>query len=299
MAKIGFFGLGNMGRGMAARLIAAGHELSVWNRTAARAEELVAQGARAAPTPAAAARGAVALFAMLADDLASRAVWLGPGGALEAAQDGALVIECSTLSAAWVEELAAAAEARGLGYIDCPVTGLPEAAAAGQLTLLVGAATPALAAARPYLEALASELIHFGATGAGTTYKLIVNLMGAVQIAGTAEAMAMADKAGLDLGQVAEALGRGQAASPQVIRTAGRILADDHGKNILFAGRLRLKDAAYGVALAQALGLEAPLGATATALYRQLVERGLGDLNDSGVIRVLEAGGLEAASESR
>jgi 3-hydroxyisobutyrate dehydrogenase len=287
MARIGFLGLGNMGRGMAARLLAAGHELRVWNRTAARAEDLVRDGAEAAETPAAAAAGAAAVFAMLADDAASNAVWLGPSGALDAMTAGAHVVECSTLSTAWVSELTAAAATRGLRYIDCPVTGLPDAAAAGKLTLLVGADDDDLAAARPLLDTIGQDLIHFGPAGAGTAYKLTVNLMGAVQIAGAAEGFAMAAAAGLDLAQVADALAKGQAASPQVIRTAGRITADDHAENVVFAGRLRLKDAAYGVRLARALGLAAPLGSAAERLYARMVERGLGELNDSGVVRLL------------
>lgn len=287
MARIGFLGLGNMGRGMAARLLAAGHELLVWNRSAERAEDLVQDGAEAAATPAIAAAGAAAVFAMLADDAASKAVWLGPSGALDAMSSGAHVVECSTLSTAWVGELSQAAEARGLRYIDCPVTGLPDAAAAGKLTLLVGADADDLAAVRPLLDAIGQDFIHFGPAGAGTAYKLTVNLMGAVQIAGAAEGLAMAAAAGLDLAQVMDALAKGQAASPQVIRTAGRITADDHAENVVFAGRLRLKDTAYGVRLARALGLAAPLGSAAERLYARMVERGLGELNDSGVVRLL------------
>ena len=284
MAVVGFLGLGNMGGPMAARLVGAGAEVRVWNRTASRAEALA--GASLVASPGEAAAGAEAVFAMLADDAASRAVWLGADGALAAMAAGALAIECSTLSAGWVAELASAAAARGLGYVDCPVTGLPAAAAAGELTLLVGAAPATLAAAKPLLDAVSREIIHFGPTGAGTAFKLIVNLMGAVQIAGLAEGMAMPARAGLDLSLVAEAIRKGQAASPQVVRAAGRVLADDHEDPVLFAGRLRLKDAAYGVDLADRLAIEAPLGATAVGLYRRMVEGGLGEINDSGVVRV-------------
>lgn len=290
MARIGFLGLGNMGAGMAKRLIAPGHELRVWNRTAERAKAVAAVGARAVASPAEAAAGADAVFAMVADDAASAAVWQGGDGALQSLPQGALAIECSTLSAAWVAELAGAAAARGLRYLDCPVTGLPEAAAVGRLTLLVGAAATDLEAARPYLDRLAESVIHFGPVGAGTAYKLTVNLMGAVQIAGVAEGLAMAAAAGLDLVQVAEALAQGQAASPQVVRTARRIVADDHDADVVFAARLRRKDAAYGVRLARRLGLTAPLGATAEQLFADMVAAGLGELNDSGVVRLLGAG---------
>ena len=157
---------------------------------------------------------------MLADDEASRTFWLGDNGALAAMAPGALAIECSTLSAGWVEALAAAARAREIAYLDCPVTGLPAAVAAGELTLLVGGSdeTRARARARQWLDPISNDIIHFGA---GTAYKLLVNLMGAVQIAGAAEGMAMAKRAGLDAALVVEALAKGQAASPQVVRAAG------------------------------------------------------------------------------
>ena len=288
MGTTAFLGLGNMGIGMAARLIDAGHDVRVWNRGPGKAVPLAARGAHVAANPADAAAGADAVFAMLADDEASRAVWRGAAGALEAMAPGALAIECSTLSAGWVAELAAAAKSRGLDYVDCPVTGLPTAAAAGELTLLVGAPPETLAKVRPWLDALAADMIHFGAVGTGSAYKLMVNLMGAVQIAGVAEGMAIAVRAGLDPALVAEAIAKGQAASPQVVRAAGRIVADDHEDPVLFAGRLRLKDARYGADLAARLGIEAPLGQAAVELYRRMVDGGRGEINDSGVVRVFE-----------
>jgi 3-hydroxyisobutyrate dehydrogenase len=288
MAQMAFLGLGRMGEGMAGRLRAAGHSLTVYNRTAAKAEPLRRQGAAAADTPRAAVTGAEAIFAMVGDDAASRAVWLGADGALAGAPaPGAFAIECSTLSRDWVTELSQAAAARGLRYIDCPVTGLPAAAAAGELTLLVGAAPADLAAAEPLLRPLCREMLRFGEVGAGTAYKLIVNLMGAVQIAATAEALLLAERAGLDLDQVVAALAKGQAASPQVVRNSRLMRRGDHDRDVAFSGRLRLKDARYGVQLAQALGVEVPLGRSAAGAFQRLVDRGLGELNESKVIDVL------------
>jgi 3-hydroxyisobutyrate dehydrogenase len=287
VARVGVIGLGRMGRGMAGRLLAAGHEVAVHNRTPGRDGALVAAGARRAGSPAQAAAHADAVLAMVSDDDASRAVWDGPDGVLTCPElrPGALAIECSTLSPDRVGELAAAARESGLRYLDCPVTGLPDAAAAGALTLLVGADDADLAAARPLLDPLGTELIHFGPVGAGTAYKLIVNLMGAVQIAGAAEGLAMAERAGLDLHQVARALANGQAASPQVVRNARRMAEGDHD-DVVFSGHLRRKDADYGVRLAAALGLEAPFGRTALAGLDALVADGLGDRNESSVIEV-------------
>lgn len=272
---------------MAGRLLAAGHEVVVFNRTRAKADAVVRAGAGRAGSPRQAADGAAAVFVMVSDDHASRSVWHGPDGVLAAdAEPGALAVECSTLSHDWVLELAAAARGRGLRFLDCPVTGLPDAAATGRLTLLVGADRADLAAAEPLLAPLAVERLHFGPVGAGTAYKLIINLMGAVQIASTAEGMALAERAGLDLEQVARAIASGQAASPQVVRNSRRMAEGDHARDVVFSGRLRRKDAGYALVLAEKLGLAAPLGRAALDGLDRLLAAGLGDQNESVIIDV-------------
>ena len=287
MSKLAFLGAGRMGHGMASRLLAAGHDVTVYNRTPGRAGPLIGAGARPAASPRNAADGADAVFVMVSDDQASRSVWQGMDGVLAAdLAPGAFAIECSTLSRDWVLELASAAGARGLRYLDSPVTGLPDAAAAGTLTLLIGADGAELEAARPLLEPLCADLVHFGPVGTGTAYKLIINLMGAVQIAAAAEGMALAERAGLDLEQVADAIAAGQAASPQVVRNSRRMAAGDHDRNIVFSGRLRRKDAAYALRLAETLDLAAPFGRTALDGLDRLLADGLGDQNESSVIEV-------------
>jgi 3-hydroxyisobutyrate dehydrogenase len=285
MARIAFLGLGRMGSGMASRLLDAGHDLVVWNRTPERASALAADGARRVRTPAEAAADVDAVVAMVSDDDASRAVWLAPDGVLAGRpRPGTLAIECSTLSYDWVLELSATVRDARLRYLDCPVTGLPDAAAAGRLTLLVGAAPDDLEAAGPVLAPLADEVLHFGTVGAGTAYKLIVNLMGAVQIAGAAEGLALAERAGLDLQQVASALAGSQAASPQVVRNSRRMV--DATPDVVFSGRLRRKDTAYALRLAQRLGLAAPFGRVALDGLDALLAAGLGDANESSIIEV-------------
>src|SRR5262249_48633083 len=141
--------------GMAARLLHTGHTVTVYNRTTAKADPLVSEGARLASTAREACEGVDAVIAMTADDDASRAVWLGDDGILAGdPAPHAFAVECSTLSHDWVLELSAAAAKRGLRYVDAPVTGLPGAAAAGDLTLLVGAAVDDLEACRPLLSVL-------------------------------------------------------------------------------------------------------------------------------------------------
>jgi 3-hydroxyisobutyrate dehydrogenase len=268
VAKIAFLGLGRMGVGMASRFVGAGHRVVVWNRTKARAADLLAAGALWAGTPAEAAADADAAFAMLADDVASRRAWLAPeDGALTRLSPGAFVVECSTISYAHVLVLAAAAKTQGLRYIDCPVTGLPNAAAAGDLILLVGAAQADLDAARPLLAPICKAIHHFGPVGAGSGYKLMINLMGSVQIAALAEGLALAQRLGLDRNAVVAAIESGAAASPQVVRYCRPMMERTFSNNPTFTTELRHNDASYGVALANAMGVPAPLGEAATAWW--------------------------------
>jgi 3-hydroxyisobutyrate dehydrogenase len=285
--NIAFIGLGRMGAAMASRLLATGHSVTVYNRTLAKADPLVRAGARLARTPLEACDHADAIISMTADDVASRAIWLGPNGVLSAnLSPKAFALECSTLSYDWVMELSAAAAGRGLRYLDVPVTGLPEAAAAGALTLLIGAADEDLQDCRPLLEVLSQRIYHFGPIGAGTAYKLIVNMLGAVQIASAAESMAIAERAGLDLAVVADAIASGQAASPQVIRNTRRIVDGNHDRDVVFTPALRLKDVRYALSLARKLSIGSPFGTLASDLFQKLIEQGDAQANESKIIEV-------------
>jgi 3-hydroxyisobutyrate dehydrogenase len=286
--RIAFLGLGKMGAGMASRLIAAGHALSVYNRTAERTAPFAKLGARVAASPSSAAQKADIIIGMTADDESSRAMWLGDQGALSTENvPHALAIECSTLSHDWVLELAGKVRERRFRYVDSPVTGLPEAAATGTLTLLVGAEAADLDVARPIFASLATRVLHFGAVGQGTAYKLMVNLLGAVQIASAAEATLLAQKSGLDMKLVADAVASGQAASPQVVRNVRRFVAGDHGTNINFTPALRLKDVEYALRLAKKLGVDCPFGEVAAGLYRKLCAQGGARDNESRIIEAL------------
>jgi 3-hydroxyisobutyrate dehydrogenase len=149
MTRVAFIGLGKMGAGMASRLLDAGHELSVYNRTAAKADSLVTHGARLASSAKEACAGAGAVLCMVSDDVASRAIWVGDDGILTSQlAPEALAIECSTLSHGWVMDLAARASDRGLRYIDSPVTGLPADAAAGALAVQIASAAEGMALAK-------------------------------------------------------------------------------------------------------------------------------------------------------
>jgi 3-hydroxyisobutyrate dehydrogenase len=295
MARVAFIGLGRMGSGMARRLLDGGHQLRVFNRTESRADDLLRRGALRCATPREACEGVDAVVSMVADDQASRAIWHGAAGVLAAQfAPAAFAIECSTLSYDWVLELSAGATRQGMRYLDAPVTGLPESAAAGELTLLLGAHPEDLDAARPLLASLSQRILHFGQVGTGTAYKLLVNMLGAVQIASAAETMAIAEKVGLDLGMVADALATGQAASPQVIRNTRRIADGHHDRDILFTPQLRLKDVEYGLTLARKFAIGSPFGRLAGELFRELCALHQRPTHESKIIDVAR---LQAAQD--
>lgn len=145
----------------------------------------------------------------------------------------------------------------------------------------MGAAEEDLAVARPLLAPLAERLLHFGPVGAGTVYKLMINLVGAVQIGSAAEGMALAERAGLPLSAVVDAIALGQAASPQVVRNTRRMAAGDHEQNVVFTPALRLKDVEHALELGRRLGQETPFGDVAADLLRRLCAQGFADVNES------------------
>jgi 3-hydroxyisobutyrate dehydrogenase-like beta-hydroxyacid dehydrogenase len=288
MPHVAFIGLGRMGHGMAGRYLDSGFTLAVWNRSRAKADDLIVRGARWAATPADAARDADAIVTMVADDAASRAVWTGKDGITETARKGALAIECSTVSHRHAIALAQELAARGLHYIDCPVTGLPDAAAAGKLTLLVGAEANDLEAARPFLAPLGATIRHFGPVGAGTVFKLINNLMGAVQIASLAEGLRIAEQAGLDMALVQQSLASGAVASPQVVRHSARMVARDFA-GASFTAALRHKDASYALALAKNLGLDLSVARAALDIYARAAAH-MPDDDEGRLIEMIKSG---------
>jgi 3-hydroxyisobutyrate dehydrogenase len=295
MKCVAFLGLGRMGAAMASRLLAVGYGVTVYNRTPSRAEALVDAGAKLAATARAACDGVDAVIAMTADDVSAKAMWLGADGALAAElAPRTPAIECSTVSHDWAVTLGRRVTERGWRYLDAPVTGLPAAAAAGELTLLVGADAGDLEAARALLETLATRVLHFGPVGAGTAYKLAINLIGAVQIASAAEGLALAERAGLDLGAVADAVETSQAASPQVVRNTRRMADGEFTRDVPFTPILRLKDIDYALRLAETLGIATPFGSAARDAFARLIELGAGTDHESRIIEVARA---TAASE--
>jgi 3-hydroxyisobutyrate dehydrogenase len=286
---IAFLGLGIMGSAMARRLIDQGYELAVWNRNAARAASVVRAGARLAATPADAARGADTVIAMLADDQASREVWMGSAGALPAMEAGALAIDSSTLTVEWMRELGAAAAARGIGFLDAPVTGSKKQAEEGVLNFLVGGEASQVERAGPLFAGMGRGHVHVGPTGSGALLKLINNFMCGVQIASLAEALAMAERSGLDTQVAAQVLSNGSPGSPLVKMLAERMVKRDYTPNFLLP--LMVKDLDYAIATFAGQGIELRDAHAARDRFLAAVEAGYQHQDMSVVIEVLRRAG--------
>lgn len=282
---VAFLGLGIMGAGMARRLLGAGFTVTAWNRHRARGEPLAAAGARIADTPRAAAAEADVIVAMLADDGASRAVWLGPDGALAGAQRGAVAVECSTLTVEWVKELARAAGAAGLELVDAPVTGSKGPAAAGELNFLVGATPAALARVQPVLRPMSRSITHLGPTGSGALVKLANNFLSGVQVAAFAEALAWLERSGVDRAKALAIITEGAPGSPIVKLMHARMSTPDYTPNFFL--RLMAKDLGYAMEESGRAGLELKTAAAALERFQSAVASGYGDQDMAAVVEPL------------
>jgi 3-hydroxyisobutyrate dehydrogenase len=283
MKRIAFLGLGIMGAAMARRLLEHGHELVVWNRNPERAAALVRAGARLAASPAEAARGADAVIAMVSDDAASRAVWLGDTGALPAMTRGALAIDSSTLTVEHMRELAAQAASRGVDFLDAPVTGSKPQAEQGVLNFLVGGDATAVERAAPLFAVMGRGHVHLGGAGSGALLKLINNFMCGVQLASLGEALGMAERSGLDLRRTADVIAGGSPGSPIVKMVVERMVARDYTPNFLVP--LMIKDLTYALQTFAAEGIDL---ADARAARDRFLEAAAAGYEDKDIAAVVE-----------
>jgi 3-hydroxyisobutyrate dehydrogenase len=285
MPRIAVLGLGAMGSRMAARLIAAGHDVIVWNRSPGPAALLALSGASIASTPRAAAAGADIALSMVRDDDASRAVWLDPDmGALAALPAGAVAIESSTLAPDTARALAAAGAARGVPVLDAPVAGSRPQAEAGQLIFLVGGDAPTLDRVREVLLAMGGAVHHAGPAGAGMAIKLAVNAMLAVQVAALAELSGMLAAQGLDAARAADILGATPVASPAAKGALASMVAGAYAPN--FPVALAEKD----MGLVDAVARVSPVSHAARNVLRQAAEAGYGHEHLTAVRKLYAAG---------
>lgn len=288
MSDIAFLGLGAMGCRMATRLLEAGHRVTVWNRTRARTEPLIAAGARAAELPREAAAGAELVFSMLRDVDASRQVWLDPEtGAIGGLAANSIAVECSTVTAQWVRQLAQAASGVGAGFVEAPVAGSRPQAEAGQLIFVAGGASDVLERVRPVLAAMGGAVHHAGDIGAGATVKLAVNGMLAVQAALLVDLWGFMTRSGMDPAAGMAVLQEVPVTSPAAKGLLGAMLARRFEPQ--FPVELVEKDLGYLLGDEPAThGRNMPVVAGARQRYAAAMAAGLGHDNISGIVRLLD-----------
>ena len=283
--RIAFLGLGIMGGGMARNLLAKGFPLTVFNRNADKAKTFAAEGAQIAASPREAAAQSDVVISMVADDNASRALWLGENGALAVAKPGTTCIECSTVTVNWVRELAAAAGQKQCALLDAPVTGSKIQAAAGELNFLVGGDSAALEKARPVLAAMSKGIVHLGPTGSGALVKLVNNFVCGVQVASLAEALAMIERSGLDRAKSLEVLANGAPGSPLFKAVSVRMTAPDFTPNFLLA--LMAKDLGYAIAEGEKCSVKLSTAAAALTQFQRAIAAGHAQKDMSAVVEPL------------
>ena len=280
--KIALLGLGLMGSGMAGRLLDAGYPLTVWNRTPDKTQALADRGAKVAQSPRQAVAGATVVISMLSDVPVCRDVWLGRGEAILGAAPGTVLVESSTITVEWIEELDRAAKEHGCELVDAPVTRSKPQAAAGQLLFLAGGSTAALDSITPILKAMGRDVVHVGPVGSGARLKLINNFLSGSQVAALAEALSLIERSGLDAQKALGVLTEGAPGSPLVKLLSGRMVAREYEPN--FVLRLMAKDLRYAVSEADHQGLDLDMGRAALRVFEHAISAGQGEDDMSAVV---------------
>jgi 3-hydroxyisobutyrate dehydrogenase len=290
--RIGFIGLGTMGNAMAGRLLDAGLELTVHNRTRDRELPLAERGARRAATPREAAEGADVLITIVSDTPDVEAVLFGEGGAVEGLAPGAVVLDMSTIAPSATRGFAERLAARGVALLDAPVSGGSEGAQRGTLAIMVGGDAAALERVRGVLDVLGSSVTHVGASGAGQVVKAMNQVIIAGTYAAVAEGVALAMAAGVDVDVALCAVSGGAAGSWVLSHRAGNMVRNDYPLG--FRVRLHRKDLGIALGTAREAGVPLPVTAYVEQLETGLIRRGHGDDDVSAIARaVREAAGLD------
>lgn len=286
MERVGFIGLGIMGRGMAANLLKAGFAVTIWNRTIKRMEELVAQGAHAGANPADVARRSDMIVVCVSDTADVREVVLGEQGILYGARPGSLVIDCSTISPQATKEISAALAQNGIYMLDAPVSGGSEGAAKGTLSIMVGGDAEQFERAKPVFQAMGKTITHIGGTGAGQTVKLVNQVLVVGNCLAMCEALMLAQAGGVDLQKTYDAISQGAAGSWMFANRAPQIIHRDWRPG--FTIDLQEKDLRLVMDAADELGVPLPGTALIFQLYRTLQAQGLGDEGNHALVKALE-----------
>lgn len=286
MEKIGFIGLGIMGRGMAINLVKAGYPVTVYNRTKLKVEELVSMGATSAATPKEAAEGADVVIAILADPPAVDKVVLGPEGVIAGLGEGAVLIDASTVDPATTAREAQAAAKKGASFIDSPVAGSKQASLDGELIAMVGGPTDVLERCRPIFDVVCKKVIYAGESGSGTDLKLVFNLFVSHMGAALAEGLVLGTKAGLDPNIIIETLMAGVVGSRFYEWKGGCIINRDFTTH--FSTRLMHKDLNLIMKSAYDLNIPLPVTAAVKELYGDAKTSGSSEEDFCSVVKAIE-----------
>lgn len=280
---VGLIGLGLMGRPMGINLLKAGYPLTVWNRTASRAGELLAAGAKLAKSPEEVAAACDFLLTIVSDPPALEEVLWGPGGAMKSLQRGSIYVDSSTVSPALARKIASGCAERGVRFLDAPVTGGDWGARKGELVFMIGGDAETLKEAEPILSVMGKKLFHLGPNGAGQTIKLAMNAILALQVDALAEALALVTRAGIPGEKLVEVMQSSMARSGVLDVKAPNLLKDQYVPS--FPLRLMHKDLGLALDLANQLGVALPATAAAREIYNAVKGDAKEDLDYSAVMR--------------
>lgn len=287
--KLGFIGIGLMGRPMTLRLLAAGYKVSVWNRSPEKLAPVVAKGAIAKASPAEVARYADIVMMCVTDQKSVEQVLFGAGGVAEGAAEGKIVIDFSSIAPASAREYAARLEALGVGYIDAPVSGGTPGAEQGTLAIMAGGKAAQIEFVRPLIAELASRFTRMGDSGAGQVTKLANQIIVASLFPVIAEAMRLAEAAGVDAARLPEAL-QGGFADSKPLQVFGPRMAARAWEPALGTVNVMLKDLLNAATVAEGEGVPLPMARAAIARFQMLVEEGKGEGEPSAFIDLLARG---------
>jgi 3-hydroxyisobutyrate dehydrogenase len=285
--KVAFIGLGNMGRPMAENILKAGHDLTVWNRTRAHMEPLVAAGARGVSTVRAAAQEAEVIGLCVSTPDVVRLIVMGEDGVLSGVRRGAVIVDFSTIDPATSRTVAAACEQAGVAYLDAPVSGGVTGAAAGTLTIVIGGDAAALERAQPLLQAVGKKIVHVGPSGAGSTIKLINQLLVGVNLAAVCEAFVLGQRAGVDPQTLFDVLSASAGDSAMLRRAIPDFVLKRQFKPG-FAVQMLCKDLDLALAVGRDTHTALPITAVARQLYEEARALGLAEKDVTAAIIPLE-----------
>jgi len=286
MKQIGFIGLGTMGAPMASNLLRGGFQVTVYNRTAAKCEPLVAEGAVAALTPRAATEGKDVIITMISNDDSIREVFYGEEGILNALKPGGLIIDSSTISPGLVREIAAEVKARGGHFLDAPVTGSKPAAIEGTLVFMVGGNAEVIEEHRNIFDTMGRLLLHMGDNGSGAAAKLAHNAMVGIHNVALAEGFSIAVKSGVPADKFLELVKNGSAGSKQAELKGQKIIDDDFSNQ--FSLGLMLKDLKLASSLSDSTGVPTPMLGVAKSMFQAGFNHGYADEDLSAVVKSYE-----------